>query len=49
MMTDILGLVEQAILAQANYFYAHAMSSFAGGAINMRGAAGLDPRTTEVE
>lgn len=37
MFTDILGLVEQAALAQASYFYAHAMSSYAGGTINMRG------------
>ena len=48
MVTDVLGLVEQAVLAQANYFYAHAMSSFAGGTMNMRGAAGLDPRTAEI-
>jgi hypothetical protein len=44
-----LGLVEQALLARASYFYAHAISSFAGGVINMRGAAGLDPLTTTVD
>jgi hypothetical protein len=49
MVTDVLGLVEQAILAQASYFYGHVISSFAGGTINMRGAAGLDPRTTEID
>lgn len=38
MLTDVLGLVEQAALAQASYFYAHAISSYAGGTINMRGA-----------
>lgn len=38
MLTDVLGLVEQAVLARASYFYAHAMSSYAGGTINMRGA-----------
>jgi hypothetical protein len=49
MMTDVLGLVEQAVLARASYFYAHAISSFAGGVINMRGATGLDPRMTAVD
>jgi hypothetical protein len=45
MLTDVVGLVEQAVLAHAYYFYAHAMSSYAGGVINMRAAAGQDPRT----
>ena len=49
MLTDVLGLVEQAVLAQTDYFYAHAMSSFAGGTINMRAAAGLDPRTAVID
>jgi hypothetical protein len=49
MISDVLGLVEQAMLSRADYFYAHALSSFAGGAINMRGAAGLDPRTAEID
>ncbi|KAF7984549.1 hypothetical protein HWV62_13743 [Athelia sp. TMB] len=49
MLTDVLGLVEQAVLAQASYFYAHAISSYAGGTINMRAAAGLDPRTAVID
>ncbi|KZP27898.1 hypothetical protein FIBSPDRAFT_730105 [Athelia psychrophila] len=49
MLTDVLGLVEQAVLARASYFYAHAMSSYAGGTINMRAAAGLDPRTALID
>jgi hypothetical protein len=49
MLTDVLGLVEQAVLAESYYFYAHALSSYAGGTINMRAAAGLDPRTAVVD
>lgn len=36
MFTDVLALVEQATLAHAAFFYAHAMSSVAGGVINLR-------------
>lgn len=43
--TDVLSLVEQALLSKAGYFYAHAMSSVAGGVVNMRAAAGDDRRT----
>ena len=45
MLTDVLGLVEQAVLAHAYYLYAHVLSSYAGGTYNMRAVAGLDPRT----
>ncbi|KAH7913488.1 hypothetical protein BJ138DRAFT_1111447 [Hygrophoropsis aurantiaca] len=45
MLTDILGLVEQATLARGSYFYAHAMSSVAGGVMNLRAARGADPHT----
>lgn len=48
-LTDILGLVEQALLAHADYFYAHALSSYAGGTVNMRAVAGLDPRTAVID
>ncbi|KZP05671.1 hypothetical protein FIBSPDRAFT_923145 [Athelia psychrophila] len=48
-LTDILGLVEQAVLAKSTYFYAHALSSYAGGAVNMRAVAGLDPRTAIID
>jgi hypothetical protein len=30
MLTDVLGLVEQALLAQSSFFYANAFSSYAG-------------------
>ncbi|KIO28545.1 hypothetical protein M407DRAFT_242976, partial [Tulasnella calospora MUT 4182] len=46
MVTDVLALVEQAVLSKAYYFYAHAMSSVAGGAVNMRAARGADSRST---
>lgn len=49
MLTDVLGLVEQAVLARAHFFYAHALSSFAGGTVNMRAVEGLDPRTAVID
>ena len=45
MITDVRALVEQATLAHAGYFYAHGMSSVAGGITNMRAGRGADPRT----
>ncbi|KAG8923727.1 hypothetical protein FRC02_010958 [Tulasnella sp. 418] len=45
-VTDVLGVLEQAILGRSYYFYAHAMSSVAGGAVNLRAARGADPRTS---
>ncbi|KAG8982779.1 hypothetical protein FRB90_006556 [Tulasnella sp. 427] len=49
MVTDVLALVEQAVLSKAYYFYAHAMSSVAGGAVNMRAARGADSRSTLID
>lgn len=49
MITDVLALVEQAVLSKAYYFYAHAMSSVAGGAVNMRAARGADSRSTLID
>ncbi|KAH7928998.1 hypothetical protein BV22DRAFT_1030029 [Leucogyrophana mollusca] len=49
MVTDVLGLVEQATLARGAYFYAHALSSVAGGALNIRAARGADPRTAVID
>ena len=49
LFTDVLGLVEQATMARAAYFYAHAMSSVAGGAINIRAARGADPRMALID
>ncbi|EGN96359.1 hypothetical protein SERLA73DRAFT_186078 [Serpula lacrymans var. lacrymans S7.3] len=45
MFTDIIGLVEQATLARASYFYGSAMSSFSGGVVNMRSVLGADRHT----
>jgi hypothetical protein len=44
-ITDVLSILEQATLSHAAYFYAHSMSSVAGGVVNMRAARGADPRT----
>jgi len=49
MLTDVLGVVEQTLLAHAYYFYAHAMSSFAGGTFNLRAVRGLDPQTAAID
>ncbi|KAH0834894.1 hypothetical protein J3R83DRAFT_10540 [Lanmaoa asiatica] len=45
LLTDVLALVEQAIMSRAAYFYAHAASSVAGGVMNLRAGLGRDPRT----
>ncbi|KAH7882455.1 hypothetical protein F5I97DRAFT_1817012 [Phlebopus sp. FC_14] len=45
MLTDVLSLLEQATLSRAAYFYAHALSSVAGGVMNLRAGSGADPRT----
>lgn len=49
MLTDVLSVVEQATLAHAAYFYAHAHSSVAGGVVNLRASHGADPRTALLE
>lgn len=49
LLTDVLGIVEQDLLARAAFFYAHALSSVAGGVINIRAASGADPRTAQVD
>jgi hypothetical protein len=49
MLTDVLSVVEQATLARAAYFYAHAHSSVAGGVVNLRASHGADPRTALLE
>ena len=49
MITDIRAVLEQSLLAHSNYFYAHAMSSVAGGIVNMRAAFGADPRTVLID
>ena len=49
LLTDVLALLEQALLSRAAYFYANALSSLAGGVVNLRAARGKDPRTSLVE
>lgn len=49
MLTDVLGLVEQALLAKGGFFYGHALSSFVGGVIDARAKGGLDPRTAVID
>ncbi|KIY73500.1 hypothetical protein CYLTODRAFT_386603 [Cylindrobasidium torrendii FP15055 ss-10] len=49
LFTDVRAVVEQIVLAEAGYFYGHAMSSVAGGIINMRAKHGRDPRTALVD
>ncbi len=43
--TDVMALVEQAVLFHSAFFYGHVMSSLAGVITNMRAARGADPRT----
>ncbi|KAH9032251.1 hypothetical protein EDB85DRAFT_2145627 [Lactarius pseudohatsudake] len=45
MITDLMALVEQQLLAHSSFFYGHCMSSFSGTIVNMRGGRGADPRT----
>jgi hypothetical protein len=44
-ITDIMALVDQAVLFHSAFFYGHGMSSLAGVITNMRAARGADPRT----
>ncbi|KAG8918191.1 hypothetical protein FRC02_002550 [Tulasnella sp. 418] len=46
LVTDVKGLLEQAVLGQSYYFYGHAFSSVAGGAANLRAGRGADIRTS---
>ena len=48
-ITDVMALVEQAVLFHSAFFYGHAMSSLAGVITNMRGSRGADPRTMFLE
>jgi len=49
LITDVLSIVEQELLARASFFYAHALSSVGGGILNIRAASGADPRTARVD
>ncbi|KAF9511689.1 hypothetical protein BS47DRAFT_1468488 [Hydnum rufescens UP504] len=49
LLTDVLAILEQVVMSHGAYFYAHAMSSVAGGVVNMRGARGMDPRLTLID
>lgn len=49
MLVDVRGLVEQALLARADFVYGHGRSSLAGGTVNMRAKAGKDARTVYLD
>lgn len=49
LFTDILAIIEQSLAAESAFFYGHALSSFAGGVLNIRTAMGADPRTTKID
>ncbi|EJU02501.1 hypothetical protein DACRYDRAFT_22122 [Dacryopinax primogenitus] len=49
LITDILALAEQHVMARAAFFNGYAASSVAGGVLNLRAVNGWDPRTTNVE
>ncbi|KAG8721753.1 hypothetical protein FRC09_007412 [Ceratobasidium sp. 395] len=44
--SDLVALVEQIVMSRASYWNAHAMSSLAGGVVNLRAGRGADSRTT---
>jgi len=48
LLTDVVALVDQAVLVHAEFLYATGLSSLTGGTINMRAARGADPRTVVV-
>ena len=45
LFTDVLALVEQEIMARSAFFSGYALSSVAGGVVNLRTVRGMDPRT----
>jgi hypothetical protein len=49
LVTDVLAVLEQVVMSRGAFFYGHAMSSVAGGVVNMRGARGMDPRLTLID
>jgi hypothetical protein len=49
LITDVLGIVEQDLMGRGAFFYAHALSSVAGGVVNIRAASGADPRTALID
>lgn len=44
LFTDVLGVLEQEVLARAGFMYGHSMSSWVGGVLNRRAALGKDRR-----
>lgn len=45
LITDVMALVEQEVMARSAFFSAYAHSSVAGGVVNLRTVRGMDPRT----
>jgi hypothetical protein len=48
LLTDVVALVDQAVLVNAVFLHATGLSSLTGGVINMRAVRGADPRTAVV-
>lgn len=48
LLTDVVALIDQAVLVHAEFLFATGLSSLTGGAINMRAARGADPRTAVI-
>ena len=49
MLTDVLAVLEQAVLSHSAFFVGHEYSSVTGGVVNMRAAMGADPRAALIE
>jgi hypothetical protein len=50
LFSDVVALVEQQVIGKgSSFFYAHAMSSVAGGIVNLRAASGCDSRTSYLD
>ncbi|TIB36988.1 hypothetical protein E3P86_02327 [Wallemia ichthyophaga] len=47
--TDVLSLLEQLIMANSAYFYGFALSSVAGGVVNLRTAEKYNPKTALID
>ncbi len=49
MFTDVLGILEQVVMARAAFFRGYSYSSVDGGVLNLRAAGGMDPRTAQID
>lgn len=49
LISDVQAQIEQIVASHAGFFWGYRMSSVAGGIVNMRGARGMDPRTSTID